>query len=105
MSDGQTTVGGQSTAQAPPPAEQTPPPAEPPTEAETGKRRWFPSALTVLAIVLLAMWILTFFIPSGRYEVNDDGAPVPGTYEEVDAPLRQQPARERSVVARKRSLS
>jgi uncharacterized ion transporter superfamily protein YfcC len=87
MSDGQTEADGQSTTQAPPSAERAPPPAEPPADTETEKRRWFPSALTVLAIVLLAMWILTFFIPSGRYEVNDEGAPVPGTYEEVDAPL------------------
>lgn len=87
MSDGKAAADGETVVERESPGEQGPPPAEPPSETETGKRRWFPSALTVLAIVLLAMWILTFFIPSGRYEVDDEGAPVPGTYEEVDAPL------------------
>jgi uncharacterized ion transporter superfamily protein YfcC len=81
-----TAIDGETTADVPA-GEQAPPPETPPSEPQTAQRRWFPSALTVLAIVLLATWILTFFIPSGRYEVNDDGAPIPGTYEQVDAPL------------------
>ncbi|EMF00660.1 YfcC family protein [Streptomyces mobaraensis NBRC 13819 = DSM 40847] len=42
----------------------------------------FPSAFTVLAAVTLAVWALTFVIPSGRYETKD-GGPVPGTYHSV----------------------
>ncbi|MFG2177712.1 YfcC family protein [Streptomyces abikoensis] len=42
----------------------------------------FPSAFTVLAVVTLAVWALTFVIPSGRYETKD-GGPVPGTYHSV----------------------
>ncbi|GAA0447399.1 YfcC family protein [Streptomyces sp. NPDC046215] len=47
-----------------------------------GKRRGcvFPSALTVLALVTLAVWALTFVIPSGTYRRTGDGDPVQGTY-------------------------
>ncbi|MGW1213122.1 YfcC family protein [Streptomyces sp. NPDC002499] len=45
----------------------------------------FPSALTVLAIVTVAVWLLAFLIPSGQYERNDSGAPVQGTYHRVDS--------------------
>ncbi|WP_328718599.1 YfcC family protein [Streptomyces sp. NBC_00247] len=48
------------------------------------KRKFtFPSALTVLALVTLAVWALAFLIPSGAYDRNDDGAPVQGTYHRV----------------------
>ncbi|MFG2720847.1 YfcC family protein [Streptomyces sp. NPDC048416] len=43
----------------------------------------FPSALTVLAIVTVAVWLLAFVIPSGAYDRNADGAPVEGTYHRV----------------------
>ena len=48
------------------------------------KQRWFPTAFTVLAIVLLAVWLLSFVIPSGSYELDPktDG-PMPGTYTEL----------------------
>ncbi|MFG3282207.1 YfcC family protein [Streptomyces sp. NPDC048111] len=45
----------------------------------------FPSALTILAIVTVAVWILAFVIPSGTYDRNADGAPVEGTYHRVDS--------------------
>ena len=60
---------------------------EPATEAPSGRRRWFPSAFTVVAIVLLVVWLLAFVIPAGQYGLTDDGTPIPGTYEEVPAPL------------------
>lgn len=45
------------------------------------KRKFtFPSALTVLAVVTLAVWALAFLIPSGAYDRNKDGAPIEGTY-------------------------
>jgi len=48
------------------------------------KRVKFPTALTVLAIVLLAVWVASFFIPSGRYATDPEtGGPVPGSYEEL----------------------
>ena len=62
------------------PAE-TPPPAPP----EERKPRWFPTAFTVLAAVLLLVWGLSFVIPSGAYEVDaETGGPKPGTYQEID---------------------
>ena len=45
----------------------------------------FPQALTVLAIVLLVVWVAAFFIPSGAYELDDDGGPVPGTYQVIES--------------------
>ncbi len=45
----------------------------------------FPSALTVLAIVTIAVWLLAFLIPSGLYDRNDAGAPIQGTYHRVDS--------------------
>lgn len=45
----------------------------------------FPSALTVLAIVTVAVWLLAFLIPSGQYDRNDKGAPVQGTYHRVSS--------------------
>ncbi|MFD9634481.1 YfcC family protein [Streptomyces violascens] len=76
--------------QEPPPQEPPPqvPPPEPPFEdpgasSKAGGFR-FPSALTILAIVTVAVWILAFVIPSGAYDRNADGAPVEGTYHRVD---------------------
>ncbi|MFG2646323.1 YfcC family protein [Streptomyces sp. NPDC048436] len=45
----------------------------------------FPSALTILAIVTVAVWLLAFLIPSGAYDRNDKGAPVQGSYHRVDS--------------------
>lgn len=53
-------------------------------EQPPGKKKFtFPSALTVLAVVTIAVWILAFLIPSGQYDRNDAGAPVEGTYHRV----------------------
>ncbi|MER7763786.1 YfcC family protein [Streptomyces sp. NPDC097619] len=65
------------TAPGPAPVEQ------PPEEPGTGKKFTFPSALTVLAIVTVAVWAVDFLIPSGQYERDADGAPVQGTYHRV----------------------
>ncbi|HEX2495628.1 MAG TPA: hypothetical protein VHK46_02225 [Gaiellaceae bacterium] len=71
---------------------ETPPASEPPAEqpaeeAEEPKQKWFPSAFTVITIVLVGVWLLTFIVPAGSYDVDDEGAPIPGTYEEIEAPL------------------
>jgi len=54
-------------------------------EQATGRRQMrFPTAFTVLAIVLLAVWGATFLIPSGSYEIDaKSGGPVPGSYKEL----------------------
>ena len=50
------------------------------SDAPTTRRWKFASALTVLAIVLIAMWIASFVIPSGVYELDPEtGAPVPSS--------------------------
>ena len=58
-----------------------PPPADEPRQEKKFK---FPTAFTVLAIVLLLVWIASFFVPAGRYATNAaTGSPVPGTYHKL----------------------
>jgi uncharacterized ion transporter superfamily protein YfcC len=67
-------------------ADPQPPGAEkaPPAPAEPKEKFKFPTAFTVLAAVLLLVWIASFFIPAGRYKTNaTTGAPIPGTYHEL----------------------
>ncbi|WP_409057118.1 YfcC family protein [Streptomyces sp. SYP-A7185] len=59
---------------------------DPGTEEPRRKRKFtFPSALTILAIVTVAVWLLAFLIPSGAYDRNAEGAPVEGSYHRVDS--------------------
>jgi uncharacterized ion transporter superfamily protein YfcC len=57
--------------------QQEAPPAEP------ARKFKFPTAFTVLAAVLLLVWIASFFIPAGRYETNTAGSPIPATYHKL----------------------
>ncbi|MFJ9408070.1 YfcC family protein [Streptomyces sp. NPDC101393] len=73
------------TGQRPPASPPAPPagqaPASPPAEVPPPKRRFtFPSALTVLAVVTLAVWVLAFFLPPGTYDRSGAGSPVQGSY-------------------------
>ncbi len=43
----------------------------------------FPSALTVLFLILGLVWVAAFIIPSGVYERTPEGDPIPGTYTEI----------------------
>jgi uncharacterized ion transporter superfamily protein YfcC len=72
---------GSSTAVAPPPAETG---AEPPAPPKPSRSFKFPTAFTVLAAVLLLVWIASFFVPPGVYKSNA-GSPVPGTYHKLSA--------------------
>jgi len=56
------------------------PPAPP--EAQKGGVK-FPTAYTILALLIVVVAILTFIIPAGRYNLDPDGAPIPGTYHKV----------------------
>jgi uncharacterized ion transporter superfamily protein YfcC len=57
---------------------------DPETTTTPTKRFKFPTALTVLAIVLGVVWIASFFIPAGIYETDPEtGAPIPGSYHEL----------------------
>jgi len=64
--------------------------AAPAVEAEPAKRGLhLPSAYTILFILIVAVAIATWIIPAGRYDYNDDGTPIPGSYHAVE----QNPAR------------
>ena len=54
--------------------------------AAAGKSRFaLPSAYTILFGLIVIMAICTWIIPAGRYALDEEGSPIPGTYEEVDA--------------------
>ena len=63
---------------------------------ETPRRKFkFPTAFTVLAAVLVLVWIASFFVPAGVYKTNASGSPVPGTYHKLpscSAPAETAPA-------------
>jgi uncharacterized ion transporter superfamily protein YfcC len=67
-------------AVAPPVA--APDQAEPPREPEQ-RRFTFPSAYTILFILLIVMAVLTWVIPAGEYDRNPAGEPIPNTYHTV----------------------
>ena len=50
------------------------------------RRRRFtlPSAYTILFALIVLMAIATWIIPAGSYQLDKEGAPVPGTYTEVE---------------------
>jgi uncharacterized ion transporter superfamily protein YfcC len=56
-------------------------PQEPPPEAP--HRFTFPSAYTILFLLLIVMAALTWVIPAGQYDRNPSGEPIPGTYHNV----------------------
>lgn len=60
----------------PVPGDQPAPPAK--------KKFKFPTAFTILVLLLVFIALLTWVIPAGRFEYVD-GSPVPGTYQAVDA--------------------
>jgi uncharacterized ion transporter superfamily protein YfcC len=53
-------------------------PGEPAPPAQ--KRFRFPTAFTVLFIVLLLVWIASFWVPAGVYNKDANGSPIPGSY-------------------------
>ncbi|WP_329483923.1 YfcC family protein [Kribbella sp. NBC_01484] len=53
------------------------------SEVEQRRKFRFPTAFTVLAGVLLLVWFASFFVPAGHYQLDKDGAPVPGTYQKL----------------------
>jgi uncharacterized ion transporter superfamily protein YfcC len=57
--------------------------ASPETAEKTGFK--MPGAYTILFLLIILMAIATYIIPAGRYELDDTGAPIPGTYHEVEA--------------------
>ncbi|WP_424210689.1 YfcC family protein [Streptomyces sp. BI20] len=69
-------------------AEVTGPPGDSGESAPEGKKERnfkFPTAFTVLGVVTLGVWLLAFLIPAGAYKLNEDGAPIPGSYHTVES--------------------
>jgi uncharacterized ion transporter superfamily protein YfcC len=53
---------------------------------EKGRKKFkFPTAFTILVLITFVVAILTRVIPAGRYDYNDQGEPIPGTYHAVEA--------------------
>ena len=52
--------------------------------AEHKPRFKLPSAYTILFGLIVAMAALTWVIPAGEYQLDRDGAPLPGTYQEIE---------------------
>src|SRR5215211_5815295 len=54
-------------------------------EGEKKKRSFaLPSAYTILFILIILVAAATYIVPSGTYEYNENGEPLPGTYQEID---------------------
>jgi uncharacterized ion transporter superfamily protein YfcC len=56
-----------------------------PAEPAEKSRFTLPSAYTILFALIVLAAIATWVIPAGTYDLNPDGEPIPGTYQEVDA--------------------
>ncbi len=53
----------------------------------TGKQRGFPAPVTILALLLVLVWIAAFFIPSGAYQHDAGGSPIAGSFRFTPSPL------------------
>ncbi len=54
---------------------------------ETKKSFKFPTALGIMTMVLVLVWLGAFFIPAGQYELDAEGAPISGSFHNVESPL------------------
>jgi uncharacterized ion transporter superfamily protein YfcC len=52
--------------------------------AEEKKGFKFPTAYTILFLLIVVVAIGTWFVPAGSYDYNENGEPIPGTYHEVE---------------------
>jgi uncharacterized ion transporter superfamily protein YfcC len=56
----------------------------PPAPGPEKKGFALPSAYTILFALIVLVAIGTWIIPAGEYQLNEDGQPIPGTYQQVD---------------------
>jgi uncharacterized ion transporter superfamily protein YfcC len=61
------------------------PPPDAPEPAAGGRRFTLPSAYTILFALIVVTALATWIIPAGRYALDPEGSPIPGTYAEVDS--------------------
>lgn len=66
-------------------AVQSPPVVEGAEPAKKKRKFSFPTAFTILFLLLLLTALATWIIPAGSYDYDADGAPIPGTYHRVPA--------------------
>ena len=60
--------------------------AENAAEPEPTKRGFaLPSAYTILFALIVIVAFLTYLIPAGTYELDENGQPIPGTYHQVES--------------------
>jgi len=52
---------------------------------KTKKKFTFPSAFTILFLLLVVIALATWIIPAGSYDYDEEGAPLPGTYHTVES--------------------
>ncbi len=54
--------------------------------ASTGSKKKFdfPSAFTILFLLLVLIALATWLVPAGSYDYDENGAPIPGTYHPVE---------------------
>ena len=50
-------------------------------------RSTFPTPISILLLVLVAVWVAAFFIPSGQYQLDQGGSPVAGSFQRTEPPL------------------
>src|SRR5512134_970470 len=60
-------------------------PAAEKKEASEKKKFTFPSAFTILFLLLIVIALATWVVPAGSYDYDEEGAPIPGTYHAVEA--------------------
>lgn len=53
------------------------------TAEESRHKFTFPTAFTILFLLLVLIALATWVIPAGAYELDESGAPIPGTYQQV----------------------
>jgi uncharacterized ion transporter superfamily protein YfcC len=51
------------------------------------KEGGFPAPITILALVLVAVWVAACFIPSGEYQLDAGGSPIAGSFKQIPPPL------------------
>src|SRR5512139_1942437 len=51
---------------------------------KTKKKFTFPSAFTILFLLLIVIAAATWFVPAGSYDYDEEGAPIPNTYHTVE---------------------
>ena len=53
-------------------------------EAKPEKKFQFPSAYTILFLLIILIAAATWIIPAGSYDYDEEGSPIPGTYHPVE---------------------